>query len=117
MKDCAFFKLFLSKYIPHSTLFFILPFFLFTKYDADDYFVKLVVLILFIGLYTTFNLLTEFDLSHLHLYIDQWYEGSKSGFALFVNIFWPFFFLYLPIALIKKALSMSVFCMQEKDRI
>ena len=117
LKDCAFFKLFLSKYIPHSTLFFILPFFLFTKYDADDYFVKLVVLILFIGLYTTFNLLTEFDLSHLHLYIDQWYEGSKSGFALFVNIFWPFFFLYLPIALIKKALSMSVFCMQEKDRI
>jgi len=113
----SFLKLFLSKYIPHSTLFFILPWFLITKRDADGYFVKLIVLILYITLFMTFNMLTEFDLSHLHLYIHRWNEETDSSVAKFVNIFLPFIILYIPIAWIKKALSMSVFCMEEEEKI
>ena len=113
----SFFSLFLSKYIPHSTLFFIFPWFLFTKKDADGYFVKLVVLVLYIALFMTFNMLTEFDLRHLHLYIHRWNEETDSSVAKFVNIFLPFIILYIPIAWIKKALSMTVFCIQEEIKI
>ena len=113
----SFFSLFLSKYIPHSTLFFIFPWFLFTKNDADGYFVKLVVLVLYIALFMTFNMLTEFDLRHLHLYIHRWNEETDSSVAKFVNIFLPFIILYIPIAWIKKALSITVFCLQENAKI
>ena len=113
----SFFSLFLSKYIPHSTLFFIFPWFLLTKNDADGYFVKLVVLVLYIALFMTFNMLTEFDLRHLHLYIHRWNEETDSSVAKFVNIFLPFIILYIPIAWIKKALSITVFCLQENAKI
>ena len=49
-RNCSFIRLFLSKFIPHSTFFFILPFNLCTKKDSDNYFIKLVVLILYLGL-------------------------------------------------------------------
>ena len=35
----------------------------------------------------TFNMLTEFDLRHLHLYIHRWNEETDSSVAKFVNIF------------------------------
>ena len=65
----------------------------------------------------TFNLLTEFDLRHLHLYIHRWNEETDSSVAKFINTFLPFIILYLPIAWIKKALSMSMFCLEEEEKI
>ena len=65
----------------------------------------------------TFNMLTEFDLRPLHLYIHRWNEKTDSSLAKFVNIFLPFLILYIPIAWIKKALSITVFCLQEKAKI
>ena len=116
-RKCPFCKLFLSKYIPHSTLFFIFPWFWFTKNDKDGYCIKFTVLILYIALFMTFNMSTEYNLSYLYLIFNRWYDDSINTGALMVNILVPFLILYVPIAIIKKSLSMTFFCLEENVRI
>ena len=113
----GFIKLFSGKYVCHSTLFFILPWNLCTKNDADGYFIKLAVLIIYIAFYMSFNILTEFNLSTLHLYIHKFNDESSSGFDKFINMFLPFIVLYVPIAWVKKSLSLTLFCLEESDKI
>jgi len=119
-KSCckSFSKLFLSKCIPHSTLIFILPWFLFTKKDADGCFIKLIVLILYISLFMTFNMTVEFNISYIYLQYRRWWvEESINPLILAGKILGPFLFLYILIAIIKKSLSISVFCLEETERI
>ena len=110
-------NIFLSKYISHSTLFFILPWIICTKYDKDAYYIKLTVLLLYIAFYMAFNIFTEFKLTTLHLYVQKWMYENYSFIDIFYNMFLPFMFLYIPIAWLKKSLSITVFYIQEEKII
>ena len=113
----TFMNIFLSKYISHSTLFFILPWIICTKYDKDAYYIKLSVLLLYIAFYMAFNIFTEFKLTTLHLYIQKWMYENYSFIDIFINMFLPFMILYIPIAWLKKSLSITVFYIQEEKII
>ena len=65
----------------------------------------------------SFNILTEFNLSTLHLYIHKFNDESSSGVDKFINMFLPFIVLYVPIAWVKKSLSLTLFCLEESDKI
>ena len=113
----TFLTIFLSKYIGHSTLFFIIPWIFCTKYDKDTYYIKLTVLLLYIAFYMAFNIFTEFKLTTLHLYIQKWMYENSSFVDIFINTFLPFIILYIPIAWLKKSLSITVFYIQEENII
>ena len=104
----AFIKIFLSKFLSNSTLFFIIPWWLFTYSDKDFYFVKLLVLLLFVAFYMSFNLITATKISTLHLWTSESEMDSPSAADRFINYFIPFIILYLPIGWMKRSLSKTV---------
>jgi hypothetical protein len=104
----AFFLLFLSKFLSNSTLFFIFPWFLFTKSDKDYYFVKSLVLLLFITFYMSFNLIIATKITTLHLWTSESDQDSPSAADRFINYFIPFLILYLPIGWMKRSLSKTM---------
>ena len=116
-KKCTFMKFFLCKYIDNSNLFFILSSFFGAKKDADSLTIKGMILILYIALFMFFNMFTEFNLSYFNSYIKKYKEDSIEWYELAINFLIPFFILYIPIAVIKKALSMTAFFFQEKENI
>lgn len=110
-KKYAFLKLFLAEYINHSTLFFIFPWFLFTKKDIDGYFPKLLIIISYILLFMYFNTLTFIV------------NKKSSEFPIINNssfwdkIIFPFGFLYFPINFIKKNLTKTAFYLHVNESI
>ena len=64
-----------------------------------------------------FNMFTEFNLSYFYSYIKKYKEDSIEWHELAINFLIPFFTLYIPIAVIKKALSMTAFFFQVKENI
>ena len=109
--------LFLSKFLNNSTLFFIFPWSLFTKSDKDGFFIKSIVAILFVAFYMSFNIITVTKLSTLHLWTSKFEQDTPDAADRFINFFIPFLILYLPIALIKRALSMNWIYYNLKDQI
>ena len=103
-----FLYLFLSKFLSNSTLFFIFPWSICYKSDKDGLFVKLVVLILFIAFYMSFNIITATKLSTLHLWTSKLEEDTPNSLDRFINYFIPFIVLYLPIGWMKRSLSMTM---------
>ena len=63
------------------------------------------------------NMTTEFNLSYLYLLFNRWYDESINTSALLINILLPFVFLYIPIAVIKKYLSITAFYREERKKI
>lgn len=63
----SFCILFGSKFIHHFNLIFIFPWYRFTNNDADGCLVKLIVLILYIGLFMTFSMIVEL-IFHIFIY-------------------------------------------------
>ena len=113
----SFIYLFLSKFLNNSTLFFIFPWSLFTKSDKDGFFIKSIVAILFIAFYMSFNIITVTKLSTLHLWTSKFEQDTPDAADRFINFFIPFLILYLPVALIKRALSMNWIYYNLKDQI
>ena len=113
----SFIYLFLSKFLNNSTLFFIFPWCLFTKSDKDGFFIKSIVAILFVAFYMSFNIITVTKLSTLHLWTSKFEQDSPDAGDRFINFFIPFLILYLPVALIKRALSMNWIYYNLKDQI
>ena len=99
--------LFLSKFISNSTLFFIFPWSCCTNSDKDGYFIKIIVLILFIAFYMSFNIITATKLSTLHLWTSKFEQDNPGPGDKFINFFIPFIILYLPIGLVKRSLSLT----------
>jgi hypothetical protein len=113
----SFIYLFLSKFLNNSTLFFIFPWSLFTKSDKDGFFIKSIVAILFVAFYMSFNIITVTKLSTLHLWTSKFEQDTPDAADRFINFFIPFLILYLPVALIKRALSMNWIYYNLKDQI
>ena len=88
-KCCTFFFVYLSVYIPHNTIIFIIHRFLYKEKDKDGYLVKLIVLLLCITLFITFNMTTEFTFSYF--YQKWWVEESISNTKLVLTIIFSFF--------------------------
>ena len=116
-KKCTFWKFFCCKYIPNSNLFFILSAFFGAKKDADSFTIKCMILILYIALLMFFNMFTEFNLSYFYSYITKYKEDSIEWYELAINFLIPFFILYIPIAVIKKALSITAFCFEVEENL
>ena len=103
--------IFLSKIIASNI-------FLFVFYpDENGYLIKFMFLILFIAFYISFNVLTEFKLSTLHLYIHKDDEDSSDGWDYIFNIIFPFLVLYVTRECLKKAFSLREFYIDEKYKI
>ena len=82
---------------------FVLP--LYPSIDKNGYFIKLTILLLFIGWFMCFNILTEFKIADLHFYLHDDDEITDSKFInWFINAIPPYLFVYLVIQYFRKAI-------------
>ena len=66
----------------------------------------------------SFNILTEFKLTTLHLYIDNIADLHTPSFEdIIYNMILPFMILYITLGCLKKALSLREFYIDEKVKI
>jgi hypothetical protein len=109
--------IFWAKTISENTLLFVC---FCSKYDKNGYFIRLAVLILYIGWYMCFNLLTEFNSSDLHFLLKKDYIDENSGTKFsnwLINAILPYLFVYLVIRYFRRAISLREFYLEEKERI
>ena len=118
--DSKFFELFMAKTISESNIFYIILKFKTGNPGYHGTYVKLPIFILYIASYIFFNILTEYDLSELHLVLDKDInlEYTKSNYSNWiVNCLLPFFFVYLVNHYIKKVLNWREFYLEEEERV
>ena len=118
--NSKFFELFMAKTISESNIFYIILKFKTGNPGYHGTYVKLPIFILYIASYIFFNILTEYDLSELHLVLDKDInlEYTKSNYSNWiVNCLLPFFFVYLVNHYIKKVLNWREFYLEEEERV
>ena len=76
--------------------------------DHNDFFTKVSVLILSLNIYIFFNIMIMLKSPSLHLYIGQIFQEKGEVKDFIFNLLFPFF-LIIPIALIKRYISVKEF--------
>ena len=112
---CKCHDYFLAKMISENTLLFVVAC---SKDDKNRSFIRLSILLIYIGWYMCFNLLTEFNSSDLHLLLQRQEENNGSKFASWlINAILPYICVYLIIRYFRKSISLREFYLEEKERI
>ena len=109
--------IFLAKTISENTLLFTFYDLFSRTVDKNGYFIRFTVLVLYIGWYMFFNLITETNSSDLHFYLDKDENSQKNFFSWLKNAIFPYFFVYLMVRYLKKTLSLREFYLDIKKKI
>ena len=107
-------EIFAGKLVSENTFLFAFP--LYCELDKNTYFIKYSILILYISCLMSFNILTEYRLSDLHLYYHH-DKNTTSNFDNFILNAIPPYIVDLIIRIIKKAISLREFYLEEYYRI
>ena len=107
----------MAKTISENTLLFVFNGLCNKTDDKNGYFIRFTVLDLYIGWYMFFNLITETNSSDLHFYLDKDKNNQKNFFSWLKNAIFPYFFVYLMVRYLKKAISLREFYLDINEKL
>ena len=107
----------MAKTISENTLLFVFCGLCNKTDDKNGYFIRFTVLDLYIGWYMFFNLITETNSSDLHFYLDKDKNNQKNFFSWLKNAIFPYFFVYLMVRYLKKAISLREFYLDINEKL
>ena len=64
-----------------------------------------------------FNLITETNSSDLHFYLDKDENGQQNLLTWLKNAIFPYFFVYLMVRYLKKAISLREFYLDINEKL